>query len=219
MATRQKEFCLLGNLEQGKLCWLGPLLVKLEVNLKKSLWVLEHEGYEIIFAAEKKRSPCIIFIDKIGGSYNPKDQQYMKITLNQLLVGLDAATNFPGSLDKALVRPGCFNFHVVVPNLDVEGHRQILECHMSKVLKADDVDLMIIGRGTPGFSSVVLVNLVNVSALKAAMVGAKAVSMADHEYAKDKIMMVSERKSAVISDESRHLTTNIWSVKATYVST
>jgi len=90
---------------------------------------------------------------------------------------------------------------------------------MSKVLKADDVDLMIIGRGTPGFSSAVLVNLVNVSALKAAMVGAKAVSMADHEYAKDKIMMVSERKSAVISDESRHLTTKIWSVKATYVST
>jgi len=173
-----------------------------------------------LFTAAKKKSPCIIFIDEIdaiGASRNPKDQQYMKMTLNQLLVELDGftptagiivigATNFPESLDKALVRPGRFDRHVVVPLPDVEGRRQILRVHTKDIPLSEEVDLDIIARGTPGFSGAELANLANMAALKAALEGETAVRMKQMEYAKDKIVMGAERKSAVISLETRTLT-------------
>lgn len=173
-----------------------------------------------LFAAAKKNSPCIVFIDEIdaiGSARNPRDQQYMKMTLNQLLVELDgfkendgiiciAATNFPESLDKALVRPGRFDRHVVVPNPDVHGRKQILEQHLRGVKLAPGVDMAVIARGTPGFSGADLANLVNVAALRAALKGKAAVGMQELEYAKDRIMMGAERTSAVVSEENRRLT-------------
>ncbi|KAK9842670.1 hypothetical protein WJX74_000435 [Apatococcus lobatus] len=173
-----------------------------------------------LFAAAKKHSPCIVFLDEldaIGGSRNPKDQQYVKMTLNQLLVELDgfkpsegviciAATNFPEALDKALVRPGRFDRHVTVPNPDIEGRRQILDSHFRNVPRGTDVDLLVIARGTPGFSGAELANLVNIAALKAAREGNLSVGMTALEFAKDRIIMGAERKSAVISDQNRKLT-------------
>ncbi|KAG2436521.1 hypothetical protein HYH02_011459 [Chlamydomonas schloesseri] len=173
-----------------------------------------------LFAAAKKHAPCIIFIDEIdaiGGNRNPKDQQYMRMTLNQMLVELDgfkategiivvAATNFAEVLDKALVRPGRFDRHIVVPNPDVEGRKSILETHMAKIPKSADLDLAVIARATPGFSGADLANVVNVAALHAAKSGLKEVGMRSMEYARDRIIMGAERKSAAISEKSRRLT-------------
>eukprot|EP00127_Corallochytrium_limacisporum_P006443 Clim_evm33s227 gene=Clim_evmTU33s227 len=170
-----------------------------------------------LFAAAKRRAPCIIFIDEIdaiGATRNPKDQQYVKMTLNQLLVELDGfsqtegiivigATNFPDLLDRALVRPGRFDRHVNVPIPDVKGRKDILDVHMRNVPKGTDVSLSVLARGTPGFSGAELANVVNQAALKASMEGKEFVSMADLEYAKDKIIMGAERKSAVIDPENR----------------
>jgi ATP-dependent metalloprotease len=173
-----------------------------------------------LFKAAKANAPCIIFIDEIdavGSARNPKDQQNTRMTLNQLLTELDgfkknegviclAATNTPESLDKALIRPGRFDRTVSVPNPDVDGRTQILATHAKGVKIAAGVDWEVIARGTPGFSGADLANLINVAALRAALDGAMDVGMPQLEYAKDRIMMGAERKSAVITEENRKLT-------------
>ncbi len=173
-----------------------------------------------LFSEAKKRAPCIVFIDEIdaiGGSRQIREQQNMKMTLNQLLVEMDgfeenngviviAATNFPDGLDKALVRPGRFDKHVSVPLPDVKGRRQILVLYGNQVNLRDDVDLDQLARGTPGFSGADLSNLVNQAAVKASMDGLSAVSTSVLEWAKDKIMMGSERKSALIDPKTKKCT-------------
>ncbi|RKP25555.1 peptidase family M41-domain-containing protein [Syncephalis pseudoplumigaleata] len=173
-----------------------------------------------LFAAARRKAPSIVFIDEldaIGGKRNPKDQTYMKQTLNQLLVEMDgfsqtegvivmAATNFPELLDKALVRPGRFDRHVPVPLPDVRGRMQILTLHTKNILVAKDVNLSIVARGTPGFSGADLSNLVNIAAIQAAREGEREVTMRHFEFAKDRIIMGAERRSAVITDESKRVT-------------
>ncbi len=176
-----------------------------------------------MFEQGKKNAPCIIFIDEIdavgrhrgaglGGGNDEREQ-----TLNQLLVEMDgfeanegviliAATNRPDVLDPALLRPGRFDRQVVVPNPDVLGREQILKVHMRKVPLAPDVDAKVIARGTPGFSGADLANLVNESALLAARRGRRMVTMAELEEAKDKVMMGSERRSMVMSEDEKKLT-------------
>src|SRR5918994_1933746 len=176
-----------------------------------------------LFEQGKAHAPCIIFIDEIdavgrhrgaglGGGHDEREQ-----TLNQLLVEMDgfesndgviliAATNRPDVLDPALLRPGRFDRQVIVPNPDVGGREKILKVHMRKVPLAPDVDPRVLARGTPGFSGADLANLVNEAALRAARVGKRLVTMADFEYAKDKVLMGTERRSMAMTDEEKKLT-------------
>jgi ATP-dependent metalloprotease len=173
-----------------------------------------------LFEAAKKKAPAIIFIDEIdavGGSRNLKDQSALKMTLNELLVQLDGfdenngiivigATNFMESLDSALLRPGRFDKHVSVPLPDVGGRKEILELYSEKTKLSKDVDLSVIARGTTGFSGADLSNLMNQAAVKASVDGLNSITMEVFEYAKDKIMMGAERKTAVISPETAKCT-------------
>ena len=173
-----------------------------------------------LFEQAKKKSPAIIFIDEIdavGGSRKLKDQSALKMTLNELLVQLDGfdensgiivigATNFAETLDEALLRPGRFDKHVTVPLPDVGGRKEILEVYAKKTKLAKDVDLNVIARGTTGFSGADLYNLMNQAALKAAIDGLNSVTMPVLEYAKDKIMMGAERRTAVISAKTAKCT-------------
>ncbi|KAJ3009126.1 UNVERIFIED_CONTAM: hypothetical protein HDU68_002817 [Siphonaria sp. JEL0065] len=173
-----------------------------------------------LFAAAKKRAPCIVFIDEIdavGSKRSSKDQSYMRQTLNQLLVELDgfssnegvifiAATNTPESLDKALVRPGRFDRHIPVSLPDVKGRTKILQRHTTSIALNPSVNLNTIARGTPGFSGADLANLVNHAAINASKSSRKAVTMEDLEWAKDRIIMGAERKSAVVTEQAKKLT-------------
>jgi len=172
-----------------------------------------------LFAAARKQAPCIVFIDEIdaiGGRRNPRDQQYARMTLNQLLVELDgfkaqegiivvAATNFPESLDRALVRPGRFDRNVYVPLPDVMGRKQILEAHARKVRLANGTDMTAIAKGTSGMSGADLANVVNLAALKAARDGLETVDSNDLEFAKERIRFGTEQRSRVIPDDQKRL--------------
>jgi cell division protease FtsH len=176
-----------------------------------------------LFEQGKKNAPCIIFIDEIdavgrhrgaglGGGHDEREQ-----TLNQLLVEMDgfesndgvilvASTNRPDVLDPALLRPGRFDRRVIVNRPDVKGREGILSVHTRKIPLGEDVDISVIARGTPGFTGADLANLVNEAALNAARYNKKMVAMLDFEWAKDKVLMGSERKSAVMSEEEKKTT-------------
>ena len=176
-----------------------------------------------LFEQGKKNAPCIVFIDEIdavgrhrgaglGGGHDEREQ-----TLNQLLVEMDgfesnegvilvSATNRPDVLDPALLRPGRFDRRIVVNRPDVKGREGILGVHIRQIPLADDVDIHVVARGTVGFCGADLANLVNEAALNAARYNQTTVMMQDFEFAKDKVMMGSERRSLVISDEEKQVT-------------
>ncbi|MBN2192335.1 MAG: ATP-dependent zinc metalloprotease FtsH [Polyangiaceae bacterium] len=178
-----------------------------------------------LFEQGKKHAPCIIFIDEIdavgrhrgaglGGGHDEREQ-----TLNQLLVEMDgfesnegviiiAATNRPDVLDPAILRPGRFDRRITVPRPDIRGREGILAVHTKKVPMATDVDLQILAAGTPGFVGADLENLVNEAALLAARQDKDSVTMVDFELAKDKVLLGSERRSMVMSENERR--TSAW---------
>ncbi len=176
-----------------------------------------------LFEQGKKNAPCIIFIDEmdavgrhrgagLGGGHDEREQ-----TLNQLLVEMDgfesnegvimiAATNRPDVLDPALLRPGRFDRQVIVPRPDVRGREGILAVHTRDIPLAENVDLSVVARGTPGFSGADLANLVNEAALLAARREQAAVEMPDMEEAKDKVLMGKERRSMIMTEEEKRNT-------------
>ena len=176
-----------------------------------------------LFEQGKKNAPCIVFIDEIdavgrhrgaglGGGHDEREQ-----TLNQLLVEMDgfesnegvilvAATNRPDVLDPALLRPGRFDRRIVVNRPDVKGREGILAVHTKKIPLADDVNIHVLARGTSGFSGADLANLVNEAALNAARYNQKVVRMLDFEFAKDKVLMGSERRSMIINEDEKKVT-------------
>ncbi|KAJ7632616.1 ATP-dependent peptidase [Roridomyces roridus] len=170
-----------------------------------------------LFAAARKKDRAIIFIDEldaVGGKRSSRDQQYMKQTLNQLLVEMDgfqqtegiiviAATNFPQSLDQALVRPGRFDRIIAVPLPDIRGRAQILKHHMKNVITSKDVDTKVLARGTPGFSGADLQNMVNQAAIQASKEHATEVALKHFEWAKDRILMGAEGKSRYIDPKNK----------------
>jgi len=176
-----------------------------------------------MFEQGRQNAPCIIFIDEIdavggsrgtgmGGGNDEREQ-----TLNQLLVEMDgfdgmegiiviAATNRPDVLDPALLRPGRFDRQVTIPLPDVKGREEILNIHAKKVQMVESVDMSIIARGTPGFSGADLKNLVNEAALGGARNNKTELSLADFEWARDKVMMGTERKSMVMTEKEKRNT-------------
>jgi cell division protease FtsH len=176
-----------------------------------------------LFEQGKKNAPCIVFIDEIdavgrhrgaglGGGHDEREQ-----TLNQLLVEMDgfesnegviliAATNRPDVLDPALLRPGRFDRRIVVSRPDVKGREGIIAVHTKKIPLSDDVDIRVLARGTSGFCGADLANLVNEAALNAARYNQKVVRMADFEYAKDKVLMGSERRSMIVTEDEKRVT-------------
>lgn len=173
-----------------------------------------------LFNNARAKSPAIIFIDEldaIGAKRNDRDPAYVKQSLNQLLTEMDgfsqetgviviAATNLPRMLDKALTRPGRFDRNISVPLPDVRGRMEILKNKMKKVQIGTDVDESAIARGTPGFSGAELENLINQAAVRASKNQQPKVTMLDFEWAKDKIMMGSERRSMVVQEKDKLMT-------------